>query len=163
MRMKKIFTFLCAALMTLSAVQAEVLFTEHFAQTTETLATNTDALPYSGEIAATGWTNIMGGSGDIYMNTSSDLTYTGYKSKKDDTGSAEFKASYGRRVAAALSKEVNSGSVFMAGIEKLQLWKVLERTIYGHSELVRPVLMLRLQSTMLVRLFRLPVVVLSWV
>ena len=119
MRMKKIFTFLCAALMTLSAVQAEVLFTEHFAQTTETLATNTDALPYSGEIAATGWTNIMGGSGDIYMNTSSDLTYTGYKSKKDDTGSAEFKASYGRRVAAALSKEVNSGSVFMAGIVKI--------------------------------------------
>ena len=36
------------------AVNAEVLLNEHFNQATTTLATNTDALPFSGEIAATG-------------------------------------------------------------------------------------------------------------
>ena len=117
--MKKIITILCAAMMTMGAVKAEVLLTEHFAQTTETLATNTDAMPYSGEIATEGWTNIMGTSGEVFVNTSQDLLYTGYKSATDNTGSAEYKATFGRRVASPLSASVNSGSVYMAGIVKI--------------------------------------------
>ena len=77
--MKKIFTLLCAAVIAVSTMNAEVLFNEHFAQTTATLATNTDGLPYAGEIAETGWTNVWGG-GDMYVNQTTDLTYAGYKS-----------------------------------------------------------------------------------
>lgn len=103
-----------ASLLTLSVgIQAEVLLTEHFAQTTETLATNENA--FSNEIAATGWTNING-SGNIYMNTTTDLTYAGYKTATDNTGSAEYKATFGKKVAAPLAKTVNSGSVYVAAI-----------------------------------------------
>ena len=116
--MKRFFIFLCAALMTLSTVNAEVLFNEHFAQATETLATNTDAMPYSGDIAESGWTNVWG-SGAIYVNTTNDLTYSGYKSSADATGTAEYKITFGKRVASPLSKSVSSGSVYMAGIVKI--------------------------------------------
>lgn len=113
--MKKIFTLLCAAFLSLCALNAEVLFTESFAQETETLATNTD-LPYSGELD--GWTNVSGG-GNLYVNKNTDLTYTGYKSTTDNTGSAEYKATFARSVASPLSKSVSSGSVYMAGIVKI--------------------------------------------
>lgn len=117
--MKKIFSILCAAFLSLCALNAEVLFTEHFSQTTETLATNTDNLPYSGELAVTGWTNVWGSSGNLYVNDSTDLTYTGYKSTTDNTGSAEYRETFARRVASPLSKSVSSGSVYMAGIVKI--------------------------------------------
>lgn len=120
--MKKIFTLLCAAVIAVSTMNAEVLFNEHFAQTTETLATNTDALPYSGEIAETGWTNVWG-SGDMYVNKTTDLTYAGYKSNSDGTGSAEYKVTFAKRVASPFSKSVNSGSVYMAGIVKISSMK----------------------------------------
>ena len=110
--MKKIFTILCAAVIAASAVNAEVLLTEHFAQATETLATNENV--FAEEIAATGWTNING-SGQIYMNTTKDLTYAGYKSATDKTGSVEYKATFGKKAARAF-KAVNSGSVFMSAI-----------------------------------------------
>lgn len=114
--MKKIFTLLCAAFLSLCALNAEVLLTEPFAQETETLATNKDALPYSGELD--GWTNVWGG-GNLYVNKSTDLTYTGYKSTTDNTGSAEYRETFARRVASPLSKSVSSGSVYMAGIVKI--------------------------------------------
>lgn len=110
---------LCAFLFLSLAVQAEVLLNEHFNQATSTLATNTDALPFSGEIAASGWTNIMGASGNVYVNNSNDLTYSGYKSATDGTKSAEFKSTFGRRVASPLSASVSSGSVYLAGIVKI--------------------------------------------
>ena len=110
--MKKIFTLLCAAFLSLCALNAEVLFTESFAQKTETLATK-DAL--DNEIASTGWTNISG-SGQIYMNTTEDLIYNGYKSTTDNTGSAEYKATFGKKVATPLSKSINTGSIYAAAI-----------------------------------------------
>ena len=120
--MKKIFTLLCAAVIAVSTMNAEVLFNEHFAQTTATLATNTDGLPYAGEIAETGWTNVWGG-GDMYVNQTTDLTYAGYKSNSDGTGSAEYKETFAKRVASPFSKSVNSGSVYMAGIVKISSMK----------------------------------------
>ena len=110
--MKKIFTLLCAAVIAVSTVNAEVLLQESFGQTTETLSTSDNA--FANEIAATGWTNING-SGQIYMS-STDLTYAGYKSNSDATGSAEYKATFGKKVASPLSKIVNSGSIYAAAI-----------------------------------------------
>ncbi len=121
--MRKILLTLFSFILLSASVNAEVLLIEHFAQTTETLATNTDAMPYSGEIAASGWTNIMGASGYVYVNSSNDLTYSGYKSATDGTKTAEFKADYGKRVASPLTKSVNSGSVYMAGIVKISSMK----------------------------------------
>ncbi|MGN0227419.1 MAG: hypothetical protein ACI4AI_05080 [Paludibacteraceae bacterium] len=111
--MKKIFTLLCAGFLCLTTLQAEVLLTEHFAQTTETLATNENA--FANEIASTGWTNITG-SGQVYMNTTEDLIYNGYKSATDNTGSAEYKATFGKKVATPLSKSINTGSIYAAAI-----------------------------------------------
>ena len=111
--MKKIFTLLCAGFLCLTTLQAEVLLTEHFAQTTETLATNENA--FANEIASTGWTNITG-SGQIYMNTTEDLIYNGYKSATDNTGSAEYTATFGKKVATPLSKSINTGSIYAAAI-----------------------------------------------
>lgn len=119
MNMKKIYLVICAALVTLSTVKAEVLLKESFGQATETLATNEDALPYAGEIAEYGgWTRLWG-SGDIYMS-STNLSYAGYKTVADATGgSAEYKTTFAKRVASRFSKAVNSGSVYMAGIVKI--------------------------------------------
>lgn len=114
--MKKIFTLLCAAVIAVSTMNAEVLLQESFGQTTETLSTSDNA--FANEIAATGWTNING-SGQIYMS-STDLTYAGYKSNSDATGSAEYKATFGKKAASPFSKVVNSGSVYMAGIVKIK-------------------------------------------
>ncbi len=116
--MKKIFTILCAAVIAASAVNAEVLLTEHFAQTTETLATNENA--FGDEIAATGWTNISGG-GNIFLSAS-DLTYAGYKTNSDGTRSAELQSGKVKKVAVPLSKSVNSGSVYVAAIVDLQAY-----------------------------------------
>lgn len=93
---------------------ADVLLTEHFGQSTETLATNENS--FANEIATTGWTNING-SGQIYMS-STDLTYSGYKSETDATGSAEYKTTFGKKVATPLKSSVNSGSVYAAAIFK---------------------------------------------
>ena len=111
--MKKIFTLLCAGFLGLTTLQAEVLLTESFAQTTETLATNENA--FANEIASTGWTNING-SGQIYMNTTEDLIYNGYKSATDNTGSAEYRATFGKKVATPLSKNIKTGSIYAAAI-----------------------------------------------
>lgn len=110
--MKKIFTLLCAGFLGLTTLQAEVLLTEHFAQTTETLATNENA--FAAEINSTGWTNING-SGQVYMNEA-DLIYNGYKSATDNTGSAEYKATFGKKVATPLSQNINTGSIYAAAI-----------------------------------------------
>lgn len=110
--MKKIFTLVCAAVIAVSTMNANVLLKESFGQETETLATNDNA--FGNEIEATGWTNING-SGQIYMN-SSDLVYAGYKSASDGTGSAEFKATFGKKAASPLSKNINSGSIYAAAI-----------------------------------------------
>lgn len=111
--MKKIFTLLCAGFLGLTTLQAEVLLTEHFAQTTETLATNDNV--FADEIASTGWTNINGSSGQVYMNET-DLIYNGYKSATDKTGSAEYKSPFGKKVATPLSKSINTGSIYAAAI-----------------------------------------------
>ena len=117
--MKKSFlTSLCALVFLPVSIQATVLLNEHFNQETTYLGTTISSLPYSGEISATGWTNIMG-SGYLYMNTTNDLTYTGYKSATDGTGSVEYKATFGLRAATPLSSAVKSGSVYMAGIVKI--------------------------------------------
>ena len=121
-----LFCALCALSFIPSSLMAEVLLNEHFNQATETLATNADALPYSGEIAASGWTNIMGNSGLVYVNSSNDLTYSGYKSATDGTKSAEYKSLWGRRVATPLSASVSSGSIYMAGIVKITSVNTLE-------------------------------------
>lgn len=111
--MKRFFTILCAALMTLGTVNAEVLLKESFGQATETLSTSEDA--FGNEIAASGWTNING-SGNIYMS-STNLSYSDYKSTADATGgSAEYKATFGKKVAQPLSKNINSGSIYAAAI-----------------------------------------------
>ena len=87
--MKKIFTLVCAAVLSLSVVNAEVLLTEHFNQETEALATNVNA--FGDEIASNGWTNISGG-GNLFINADNDLIYTGYKSTTDGTKSLELKS-----------------------------------------------------------------------
>lgn len=110
--MKKIFTLLCVGFLCLTTLQAEVLLTEHFAQTTETLATNENA--FANEIASTGWTNING-SGQVHMKDT-DLIYNGYKSATDNTGSAEYKSPFGKKVATPLSKNINTGSIYAAAI-----------------------------------------------
>lgn len=115
---------LCAFLFLSLAVQAEVLLNEHFNQTTETLATNENV--FGNEIASSGWTNISG-SGGIYLS-STDLTYSGYKSATDETGSAEFKTNKVRKVAAPLAKSINSGSVYVAAILNLEDYSTTSAT-----------------------------------
>ena len=110
--MKKFLTLFCAVTLVTVTTYADVLLTEKFAQTTETLATNDNA--FTDEIAATGWTNING-SGQIYMNAT-DLTYSGYKSATDGTGSAEYKTTFGKKAGAKLAKAIHSGSVYVAAI-----------------------------------------------
>ncbi len=122
--MKKVFTLVCAAILSLGIMHAEVLLNEHFNQTTETLASNDNA--FGDEISATGWTNISGG-GDFYINAT-DLTYSGYKSASDDTKSAEFKTNKVKKVATPLKKTVSSGSVFMAAIVDLQAYSTTSAT-----------------------------------
>ena len=117
--MKKL-GILVMALMMIGAVQANVVLTEHFGQATETLATNDNI--FAGEIASSGWTNING-SGQIYMG-SADLTYADYKSTTDGTGSAEYKATFGKKVATPISP-ISSGSVYVAAIMNI--------TAYGAS------------------------------
>lgn len=107
---------LCALAFIPSSVMAEVLLHESFNQATETLATNDNVS--SGEIAASGWTNINF-SGNIYMS-STNLSYSGYKSTADVTGgSAEYKTAFAKRAATPLSASVSSGSLYMAGIVKI--------------------------------------------
>ena len=104
---------LCAFLFLSVSMQATVLLNEHFNQTTETLATNDNV--FANVIAATGWTNING-SGQIYMS-STNLSYSGYKSTADtEGGSAEYKATFGKKVATPLGSNINSGSLFVAAI-----------------------------------------------
>lgn len=103
---------LCAFLFLSVSMQATVLLNEHFNQATSTLATNDNA--FAAEIAATGWTNING-SGQIYMS-STNLSYTGYKSTADtEGGSAEYKATFGKKVATPITS-TNSGSLYVAAI-----------------------------------------------
>ena len=112
--MKKSFlTSLCALVFLPVSIQATVLLNEHFNQATETLAPHEGTSPYSGEIAASGWTYSTG-SGQIYMS-SSDLTYTGYKSATDGTGSAEYKTTFGMKAATPITS-TNSGSLYVAAI-----------------------------------------------
>jgi len=115
--MKRLFTLLCGALLTLSTMNAEVLLTEHFAQTTEKLADNDNVM--ANPIAATGWTNVSLSGEAIYVSQTKDLTYANYKSATDNTGSAWYKA-VGKAVATPLSKSITLDgsvkSVFVAGI-----------------------------------------------
>lgn len=116
--MKKIFTLLCAAVIATATVNAEVLLNEHFAQTTETLAANENVM--ANPIAETGWTNVNLSGAGIYVSQETDLTYAGYKSATDGTGSAWYKA-VAKAAATPLSKSItiNDGSVksvFVAGI-----------------------------------------------
>ncbi|MBR1460190.1 hypothetical protein IJ596_00955 [bacterium] len=116
--MKKIFTLVCAAVIAVSTMNAEVLLNEHFAQTTETLATNDNVM--ANPIAETGWTNVNLSGAGIYVSQETDLTYAGYKSATDETGSAWYKA-VAKAAATPLSKSItiNDGSVksvFVAGI-----------------------------------------------
>ena len=109
-----LFCALCALSFIPSSVMAEVLLNEHFNQTSETLATNDNA--FANEISATGWTNING-SGQIYMS-STNLSYSGYKSTADITGgSAEYKVTFGKKVATPIIG-TNSGSLYVAAIMK---------------------------------------------
>ena len=113
---KHLFTLfvLSALLLIPNTGNATVLLNEHFNQATETLATNENVL--ATEIAATGWTNVSGG-GQIYMS-STNLSYSGYKSTADETGgSAEYKATFGKKVATPITS-TNSGSLYVAAIMK---------------------------------------------
>ena len=123
--MKKIFTLVCAAVLSLSVVNAEVLLTEHFNQETEALATNVNA--FGDEIASNGWTNISGG-GNLFINADNDLIYTGYKSATDGTKSLELKSNSVKKAATPLKKAVNSGSVFLAAIVDLQAYATTSAT-----------------------------------
>ena len=114
--MKKIFAFVLVALLAVNAIRAELLLNEPFGMVQETLATNENV--QGGEIAETGWTNVNY-SGEIYINGATDLTWPDYQSATDYTGSAEYKATFGRRVATPLAKPVSSGSVFMAAVIRL--------------------------------------------
>lgn len=110
--MKKIFTLVIAGMLAVSGIEAKVVLEEHFGQATETLSETSD-VP-SGEISSSGWTNISG-SGQIYMNAT-DLVFEGYKDATDGSGSAEFKASFGKKAARPLSENVSKGSVYVAAI-----------------------------------------------
>ncbi len=123
--MKKIFTLMCAAVLSLSVVNAELLLTEHFNQETETLATNDNA--FGDEIASSGWTNITG-VGNLFINADNDLIYTGYKSTTDGTKSLELKSNSVKKAATPLKKAVNSGSVFLAAIVDLQAYATTSAT-----------------------------------
>lgn len=104
---------LCALAFIPSSVMAEVLLHESFNQTTSTLATNESV--YGEAIASSGWTNING-SGQIFMS-STNLSYSGYKSTADETGGAvEYKATFGKKAATPLSSNINSGSIYAAAI-----------------------------------------------
>ena len=108
---------LCAFLFLSVSIQATVLLNEHFNQATETLATNANNTDIS---SSSDWSNTTG-SGQIYIN-STDLTYTGYKSETDGTGSAEYKTTFGKKVAKKVSMSVDAdhpGSVYVAGIIKI--------------------------------------------
>ena len=115
--MKKILALVCAAMMMAGTMNAEVLLKESFAQQTELLADNTNVM--ANPIAETGWTNVSLSGTGIYVSQETDLTYSGYKSATDNTGSAWFKA-VGKAAATPLSKSItNDGSVksvFVAGI-----------------------------------------------
>ena len=116
--MKKIFTLLCAAMIAVCTMNAEVLLNEHFAQTTEKLASNDNVM--ANPIAETGWTNVNLSGDGIFVSQETDLTYAGYKSATDNTGSAWYKA-VAKAAATPLSNSitVNDGSVksvFVAGI-----------------------------------------------
>ena len=108
--MKKISLLVLAAVMAVSAVKAEALLTEHFNQSSETLATNDNVM---GDALESDWTNVTG-SGNIYMNDL-DLIYAGYKSATDGTKSIEYKATFGKKVAKPF-KAKSSGSIFSAAI-----------------------------------------------
>ena len=108
--MKKLW-IMVLGLMIIGTAQASLILTEHFGQATETLATNDNVM--GGDIASSGWTNVNG-SGQIYMNAG-DLTYTDYKSVTDNTGSAEYKATFGKKVATPIGSH-NSGSLYVAAI-----------------------------------------------
>lgn len=114
---KNLFTLLalCAFLLLPNIGKATVLLNEHFNQATETLAPHEGTTPYTGEIAASGWTYSTG-SGQIYMS-SSDLTYAGYKTETDGTGSAEYKVTFGMKAATPITS-TNSGSLYVAAIMK---------------------------------------------
>ena len=110
--MKKILTLLVAGMLAVSGIEAKVVLEEHFGQGTETLSETSD-IP-SGEINSSGWTNISG-SGQVYLNAT-DLVNEGYKDATDGSGSVEFKASFGKKVARPLSENVSNGSVYVAAI-----------------------------------------------
>jgi len=110
--MRKILLTLFSFILLSMSVNATVLLTEHFNQSSETLATNTNA--FADEIAATGWTNING-SGQIYMS-STNLSYSGYKTTADtEGGSAEYKTTFGKKVATPITSK-SSGSLYAAAI-----------------------------------------------
>lgn len=95
---------------------AELLLNEPFGMVQETLATNENV--FANEIAESGWTNVNY-SGAVYVNGTTNLSYAGYQTAADYTGSAEYKAEWGKRVATPLSKSVNSGSVYVAAIIRI--------------------------------------------
>lgn len=113
--MNKLFA-LCCTLCLCTVMNAEVLLNEPFGMVQETLAINENVL--AGEIAESGWTNVNY-SGAIYINGSTNLTYADYQTAADYTGSAEYKETWGKRVATPLAKSVNSGVVYMAAIIRL--------------------------------------------
>lgn len=122
--MKKIFTLVCAAVIAVSAMNAEVLLKESFANTKDSLTT---VYNYFGdEIASSGWSGISG-SGFIGLN-STDLTYADYKTATDGTGSAEFLYNKVRKAATPLSKSVNSGSIYVAAILNLENYSTTSAT-----------------------------------
>ena len=120
--MRKIYSLfaLCALFLFIITphAYATVLLTEHFNQATSTLATNDNNSDIS---SSSDWSNTTG-SGQIYMS-STNLSYSGYKSTADATGgSAEYKTTFGKKVAKKVSIPVDAdhpGSVYVAGIIKI--------------------------------------------
>ena len=115
--MKRIFTFLCAALMTLSAVKAEVLFNEKF----DSRATgDLNSGEYSTSMTADGkWYNSLGST---YIQVAEQqLTYTNYC--VSTTGkAAKFTANHGKDFTG-FTKTANSGTVYMAFLLKVNSLK----------------------------------------
>ena len=111
--MKKIFTLLCAAVIAVSTMNAEVLLQESFPTENDPIWSGSNV---TSAISGTNWVPVGGSSTtSLKLNTTDDLTYPGYRNTSDGSGCINYGTSL-KKIAKPLSENVNSGSVYMAAL-----------------------------------------------
>ena len=126
--MKKIFTLLCAAVIAVSTMNAEVLLQENFAKANDPIWSGDNVTT---AIEAGKWVPVSGTGEVLTLNKEVNLTYTSYASADANSGSVAYAPGM-KKIAKSLSSSVSSGSVYLGFLINLSNCEASSMTAKNH-------------------------------